>query len=57
MPNEFSKWYWMIAAGFFLSFFLLHFLLSFRFPHADQLIMPVIMLLTGISIITLLSPQ
>ncbi len=57
MPAEFSKWYWMIAAGFFLSFFLLHFLLSFRFPHADQLIMPVIMLLTGISIITLLSLQ
>ncbi|MBA2330286.1 MAG: FtsW/RodA/SpoVE family cell cycle protein, partial [Flavisolibacter sp.] len=56
-PEEATRWYLMIAAGFFFGFFLLHILLSFRFSHADQLILPVIMTLIGLSLITLLSLQ
>lgn len=56
-PSEATKWYWIIVACFVLSFWLLHALLSLRFPNADQLILPVIMILTGLSFITLLSLQ
>jgi cell division protein FtsW (lipid II flippase) len=56
-PEEVKKWYWIIGISFFIAFFLLHLLLSIRFPEADQLILPVIMLLTGISFLTLLSLQ
>ncbi len=56
-PQEASKWYMIIVGAFFLGFLILHLLLTFRFPHADQLILPVIMLLTGFSLITLLSLQ
>ncbi|RYZ22178.1 MAG: cell cycle protein, partial [Chitinophagaceae bacterium] len=57
MPEEVTKWYWTIVIVFFVGFFLLHFFLSFRFPQADQLLLPILMLLTGISILTLLSLQ
>ncbi|MGE5521929.1 MAG: FtsW/RodA/SpoVE family cell cycle protein [Candidatus Dadabacteria bacterium] len=57
MPNEVNRWYLIIAFAFFASFFLLHFVLAIRFPRADQFILPVIMVLTGISIVTLLSLQ
>ncbi|WP_121357161.1 FtsW/RodA/SpoVE family cell cycle protein [Flavisolibacter nicotianae] len=57
MPDEVSRWYWIIVAVFFAGFFLLHLFLSLRFPSADQLILPVLMLLTGISFLTLLSLQ
>lgn len=56
-PKEASKWFWIIAVCFILSFWLVHLLLTIRFPLADQLILPVIMILTGISFITLLSLQ
>lgn len=56
-PGEFNRWYWIIALSFFAGFFLLHFLLTFRFREADQLILPVLMLLTGLSLLTLLSLQ
>ncbi len=56
-PQEVIRWFWIIVGCFFLSFFLLHALLSVRFTDADQLILPVIMLLTGFSLITLLSLQ
>lgn len=56
-PEEVIKWFWIIVVSFIASFFLLHFFLSFRFPHADQLILPVVMLLTGLSFITLFSLQ
>jgi cell division protein FtsW (lipid II flippase) len=57
MPEEATNWYWIIAGVFFLGFLLVHLLLSWRFPTADQLVLPVVMLLTGISLITLLSLQ
>lgn len=56
-PEEATKWYWTIVIAFFAGFFLLHLFLSFRFPGADQLILPLLMLLTGISFLTLLSLQ
>lgn len=57
MPEEVTKWYWTIVIAFFASFLLLHLFLSFRFPQADQFILPVLMVLTGISFLTLLSLQ
>ncbi|HZH64035.1 MAG TPA: FtsW/RodA/SpoVE family cell cycle protein [Flavisolibacter sp.] len=56
-PEEVEKWYWIIIGCFFAGFLLLHFFLSIRFPSADQLIVPVVMLLTGLSFLTLLSLQ
>ncbi|HVG12858.1 MAG TPA: FtsW/RodA/SpoVE family cell cycle protein, partial [Flavisolibacter sp.] len=56
-PEEATRWYWIIAGMFFSFFLLLHLLLTFKFPSADQLILPVIMLLTGFSLLTLLSLQ
>ncbi|GAA4405235.1 hypothetical protein GCM10023187_23460 [Nibrella viscosa] len=56
-PGEFNQWYWIIVGSFFGCFLLLHLLLSVRFPDADQLILPVVMTLTGISFLALLSLQ
>lgn len=56
-PEDVSRWYWIIVIGFFAGFLLLHLFLSLRFPQADQLVLPVVLLLTGISFLTLLSLQ
>ena len=56
-PQEFNKWYYIITGSFFLGFIIIHLLLCFKFPNADQLIVPVLMLLIGISLLTLLSLQ
>lgn len=56
-PSEFNLWYWIVVGGFLAGFALIHIVLSFRFKTADQFILPVIMLLTGISFLTLLSLQ
>lgn len=56
-PLEYNQWYWIITASFFFGFLLLHLLMTFKFPKADQLILPVMMLMTGFSFITLLSLQ
>ena len=56
-PAEAILWYWIIVAGFLISFLLLHIFLSILFPHADQFLLPVLMVLTGFSFITLLSLQ
>ncbi|WP_183566518.1 FtsW/RodA/SpoVE family cell cycle protein [Mucilaginibacter sp. SP1R1] len=55
--DDFNEWYWIIAGSFFAGFIIIHLLLSSRYPQADQLILPLIMLLTGISFLTLLSLQ
>lgn len=57
MPDEAIKWFWTIVISFLASFWLLHVLLTKRFPQADQFILPVIMLLTGLSFLTLFSLQ
>lgn len=56
-PEEYNKWFGIITISFFAGFFLLHLLMNFKFPKADQLILPVVMLMTGLSFITLLSLQ
>jgi len=56
-PEAVTSWFWMIVTVFFLSFFLLHIILTVKFPAADQLLLPVIMILTGLSFITLFSLQ
>lgn len=57
MPAEATDWFIIIACVFIGVFWLLHILLSIRFPQADQLLLPIIMLLTGLSLLTLLSLQ
>lgn len=56
-PEEASRWYWILVSIFFFGFILLHVLLSIRFPEADQILLPVVLLLTGLSLLTLLSLQ
>src|SRR5665647_349832 len=56
-PQEATEWFWIIAGLFLAAFWLLHIVLSVRFSEADQLILPLLMLLTGFSLITLLSLQ
>lgn len=57
LPAEASRWFWIILGVFLGSFLLVHLFLSVKFPQADQLILPVVMLLTGFSLITLFSLQ
>lgn len=56
-PQEAYRWYWIIVFGFFAAFLLLHLLLSLRFSSADQFVVPAILLLTGLSLLTLFSLQ
>lgn len=56
-PAEFNFWYFIIAGGFLLCFLVLHILLSAKFAEADPVILPVVMILSGISFLTLLSLQ
>jgi len=56
-PSEFDLWYWIIVAGFFVGFLITHLVLYWKFPSADQLILPLVMILTGLSFLTLLSLQ
>ena len=56
-PAEFNQWFWIIAATFGGAFLLLHLILSLKFSTSDQLILPVVMMLTGMSFLTLLSLQ
>jgi len=56
-PAEFNLWYIIIVVSFFLFFFIMHGLLSLKFPATDQVILPLIMILTGISFLMLLSIQ
>jgi cell division protein FtsW (lipid II flippase) len=56
-PAEFNFWYVIIVLSFFLCFFIMHGLLNLKFPATDQVILPLIMILTGISFLMLLSIQ
>jgi cell division protein FtsW (lipid II flippase) len=56
-PEEYNEWYWIITGCFFAGFLLLNLLLRVRFPQSDKLVLPVVMLMTGVSFITLLSLQ
>lgn len=56
-PAEFNSSFWIIAGSFLGAFLFVHLFLSWRFPMADQIILPVVMILTGLSFVTLLSLQ
>jgi cell division protein FtsW (lipid II flippase) len=56
-PAEFNHWFLIIAGCFIGAFFFVHLILSWRFSTSDQLILPVVMILSGLSFITLLSLQ
>jgi len=56
-PADVLQWFWIIVSGFFAGFIILHILLSIWFKQADQLILPVVMVITGLSFITLFSLQ
>jgi cell division protein FtsW (lipid II flippase) len=56
-PEDFNLYYWCFAGALLFGFVLIHVVLSIRFPDADQLILPLLMLMTGISFLTLLSLQ
>jgi cell division protein FtsW (lipid II flippase) len=56
-PAEFNKGFMMVTAGLILVFLILHVLLSIRFPQTDQLLLPLLFMLSGISFLTLLSIQ
>ncbi|MEO8413321.1 MAG: FtsW/RodA/SpoVE family cell cycle protein [Ginsengibacter sp.] len=56
-PGEVTDWFRIIVITFFCSFLLLHLIFSIRSPGTDQLLLPVIMILTGLSFITLFSLQ
>jgi hypothetical protein len=56
-PTEFNLGFLIIVIGFMAGFFIVHLVLSARFEQADQLILPMIMVLTGLSFLTLLSLQ
>jgi cell division protein FtsW (lipid II flippase) len=56
-PAEFNFSFLIIVACFFGCFALTHLILTWKFNTADQLILPFIMVLTGLSFLTLLSLQ
>ncbi|MES2455551.1 MAG: FtsW/RodA/SpoVE family cell cycle protein [Bacteroidota bacterium] len=56
-PQEYNTWFGIVAGSFFLGFFILHLLLNYKFKKADTIILPVVMVMTGLSFIALLSLQ
>ena len=56
-PADVTDWFRIIVIAFFATFLLLHLIISIYSPGADQLLLPVIMILTGLSFITLFSLQ
>ncbi|HEY2726897.1 MAG TPA: cell cycle protein, partial [Parafilimonas sp.] len=56
-PADVMQWFWIITVGFLAGFILLHIFMSIWVKQADQLILPVVMIITGLSFITLLSLQ
>jgi cell division protein FtsW (lipid II flippase) len=56
-PEEFNTWFIIICGSLIFGFILVHLVLSWKFSSADQVILPIVMLLTGISFLTLLSLQ
>jgi cell division protein FtsW (lipid II flippase) len=56
-PQDFNFYYWCFAAALLFAFLFIHVVLTTRFPQADQMILPILMLMTGISFLTLFSLQ
>jgi cell division protein FtsW (lipid II flippase)/cell division protein FtsI/penicillin-binding protein 2 len=56
-PEEFRTGFQIIAGGLILAFLLVHFILSFRKKQPDIFILPILMLLCGVSVLLLFSIQ
>lgn len=56
-PADFFTSFWIIVGAYLSCFWLLHLVLSWRARSADQFILPLVMVLTGLSLLTLLSLQ
>lgn len=56
-PEEFITSYWLIAGGCILAFFIAHIILWLRKKQPDVFILPLLLLLCGISILLLFSIQ
>jgi cell division protein FtsW (lipid II flippase) len=56
-PEQFFNTFWIIAGSFIGAFLFLHLLLCLRAKQADQFLLPILMVLTGFSLLTLLSLQ
>jgi cell division protein FtsW (lipid II flippase)/cell division protein FtsI/penicillin-binding protein 2 len=56
-PEEFITTYWLIAGGCILAFFIAHVVLWFRRKQPDVFMLPLLLLLCGISVLLLLSIQ
>lgn len=56
-PDSFKTSYQMIAGGLILAFFIVQFILSFRKKQPDIFLLPVLLLLSGISILLMFSIQ
>ncbi|QJW90323.1 FtsW/RodA/SpoVE family cell cycle protein [Spirosoma taeanense] len=56
-PAEFRYSFWLVVGAFLLAFWAVHIFWSFRHFHPDALLLPVLMLLTGLSVLTLLAIQ
>jgi cell division protein FtsW (lipid II flippase) len=56
-PEEYNQWFMIVTAAFFAGFLVLQLALSRKSAPTDKIILPVIMLMTGFSFLTLLSLQ
>ena len=56
-PGEFRLQFWLQVGLFLLAFWVVHLIFVFRRFHPDPLLLPILMLLTGISVLTLLAIQ
>ncbi|GAB3786025.1 hypothetical protein GCM10028818_48690 [Spirosoma horti] len=56
-PTTFTWQFWGIVAGFLLAFWVVNAVWSVRRFHPDPFLLPILMLLTGLSVLTLLAIQ
>ena len=56
-PNKFRQTYWLQVGLFLLAFWAVHLVWSIRRFRPDPMLLPILMLLTGLSVLTLLAIQ
>ncbi|ADB37330.1 FtsW/RodA/SpoVE family cell cycle protein [Spirosoma linguale] len=56
-PDTFIRQFWIIVGGFLLAFWAVQLFWSIRRFRPDPLLLPILMLLTGLSVLTLLAIQ
>lgn len=56
-PTSFTWLFWAVVSGFFLAFWAVNGIWSLRRFHPDPFLLPILMLLTGLSVLILLAIQ